>query len=115
MVKGRFLATRALYPLQSWDGCDLNFCSVINVALFLIIEELVVVVLVLEEEEEEGLVVTIWAFCFSTSAGVRMKQDTSSAVDEARASRTGIGIKEELCCGRVREACWIRWENLWAG
>ena len=49
-VKGRFLAARAPYPLQSWDGCDLNFCSVINVALFLIAEELIVVVL--DEEEE---------------------------------------------------------------
>lgn len=72
-VKGKFLAARAVYPLQSWDGCDWNFCRVINVALFLI-----------EEAVLEDLV-TIWAFCFSTSAGVRMKQDTSSAVDEARA------------------------------
>lgn len=84
-VKGRFLAARAVYPLQSWDGCDLNFCSVINVALlfFFLIEELVVVVVVVMLLEED--LVTIWAFCFSTSAGVRMKQDTSSAVDEARA------------------------------
>lgn len=71
-VKGKFLAARAVYPLQSWDGCDLNLRSVINVALFLMED-------VLEDLE------TIWAFCFRTSAGVRMKQETSSAVDEARA------------------------------
>lgn len=72
-VKGKFLAARAVYPLQSWDGCVLNFCSVIDVALFL-----------MEDAVLEDLV-TIWAFCFRTSAGVRIKQETSSAVDEARA------------------------------
>ena len=36
-------------------------------------------VVVLEEEE------TIWAFCFITSAGVRMAQETSSAKEEAEA------------------------------
>lgn len=44
------------------------------------------------EEGEEGFR-TIWAFCLRTSAGVRMKQATSSAVEEARAWRRGVGIR----------------------
>lgn len=34
---------------------------------------------------------TICAFCFSTSAGVRMKQETSSAEEDAIAWTTGVG------------------------
>ena len=36
---------------------------------------------------------TICAFCLSTSAGVRMKQDTSSAMEEAAEWRIGRGIR----------------------
>ena len=36
---------------------------------------------------------TICAFCLMTSAGVRMAQDTNSAMDEAAAWITGVGIK----------------------
>lgn len=34
---------------------------------------------------------TICAFCLRTSAGVRMKHDTSSPVEEASACMTGVG------------------------
>ena len=34
---------------------------------------------------------TICAFCFRTSAGVRMRHDTNSPVEEARACITGVG------------------------
>ena len=34
---------------------------------------------------------TICAFCFKTSAGVRMKHDTSSPVEEASACMTAVG------------------------
>jgi len=35
---------------------------------------------------------TIWAFCFRTSAGVRMKQETSSPDEEARELVIGLGM-----------------------
>lgn len=35
--------------------------------------------------------VIIWAFCLRTSAGVRMKQETSSAVLEAKVWVRGVG------------------------
>lgn len=40
---------------------------------------------------------TICAFCFITSAGVRMAQDTSSASEEAAAWITGVGSKPLGC------------------
>lgn len=45
------------------------------------------------EEEEVGSRTTTWAFCLRTSAGVRMRQETSSPVEEARAWRMGRGIR----------------------
>ena len=36
---------------------------------------------------------TTCAFCLRTSAGVRMKQETSSATDEAAECINGVGIK----------------------
>lgn len=38
-----------------------------------------------------AVVLTICAFCFSTSAGVSMKHDTASAVEEAIALIIGLG------------------------
>lgn len=40
---------------------------------------------------------TICAFCLITSAGVRMAQDTSSAIEEAPAWRTGVGMRPFGC------------------
>lgn len=40
---------------------------------------------------------TICAFCLITSAGVRMAQETSSAVDEAAAWSKGTGIRPLGC------------------
>lgn len=58
----------------------------------------------LERAEEEDFC-TIWAFCLSTSAGVRMKHDTSSAREEAAEWIIGRGIrglpKEETGLTRV--------------
>lgn len=51
---------------------------------------------------------TICAFCFRTSAGVRMRQETSSPVDEARAWRTGVGIRGAVEEGRVGFRVWRR-------
>ena len=53
---------------------------------------------VLEEE-------TIWAFCFITSAGVRMAQETSSAKEEAEAWIRGRGrivVLEEVVFQAVK-------------
>ena len=61
-------------------------------------------VLLLEEDEEDeeaeevlgdlsDIFWTICAFCLSTSAGVRMKQETSSAVPEAAAWTSGVGSR----------------------
>lgn len=36
---------------------------------------------------------TICAFCFMTSAGVRMAQETSSAREEAVACMKGVGMR----------------------
>lgn len=68
----------------------------------------VLVVEVEEEEGEGGLRTTIWAFCFRTSAGVRMKQETSSAVEDARAWRMGVGIRGKVEAGRVGLTVWRR-------
>lgn len=46
---------------------------------------------VVDEEDEPRT--TICAFCFRTSAGVRMKQETSSPVEEAAAWRIGRGMR----------------------
>lgn len=64
-MKGRLRPASAVYPLHRASGFDLNFFKVTMVAL---------VGEVLE---------TICAFCFITSAGVRMAQETSSAREEA--------------------------------
>lgn len=48
------------------------------------------------DEEEE----TICAFCFMTSAGVRMAQDTSSAREEAEAWTNAMG---KMPLGEVEE------------
>ena len=42
------------------------------------------------EERGEGAV-TIWAFCLRTSAGVRIRQETNSPVEEARECVIGVG------------------------
>ena len=42
-------------------------------------------ILLLGDDGERGVWVTIWAFCLSTSAGVRMRHDTSSPVEDATA------------------------------
>ena len=47
-----------------------------------------------EALEEDFL--TICAFCLRTSAGVRMKQETSSAMEEAAEWMTGVGISGVL-------------------
>ena len=44
-----------------------------------------------EGEEEEEEVETICAFCFITSAGVRMAQETISAREEAEAWTKAMG------------------------
>lgn len=49
---------------------------------------------------------TIWAFCFITSAGVRMAHETSSAREEAEAWIKGVGRtppgEEEVVFRRVK-------------
>ena len=75
-VNGRFLAASAVYPLHNCVGL-LNFRSAVIVALpskSLLDEDI--------EGEEDFR--TICAFCLRTSAGVRMKQETNSPVEEAR-------------------------------
>lgn len=43
------------------------------------------------EDVRRSVDVTICAFCFRTSAGVRMKHDTHSAIEEAMLFMTGAG------------------------
>lgn len=74
-MNGRFLPAKAVYPLQSASGFDLNLVRVWIVAFV---------------GEEDA---TICAFCFITSAGVRMAHDTNSAMDDAPAWRMGVGIR----------------------
>lgn len=85
-VKGRFRATRAPYPRHSCKGWLRNWDIACNVALggFLFAVGMVCVLLLL-------VMVTICAFCFKVSAGVRMKQDTHSATDDAIPLTTGVG------------------------
>ena len=48
---------------------------------------------------------TICAFCFRTSAGVRIKHDTSSPVEDATACMTGVG-KSRFPEGREGLVVW---------
>lgn len=43
------------------------------------------------DEGERGEWDTIWAFCLRTSAGVRIKHETSSPAEEATELVTGVG------------------------
>lgn len=61
---------------------------------------------VVEEEDE-----TICAFCFITSAGVRMAQETSSAREEAEAWIKGVGrrpLGEEVVVFRRVKSDFVR-------
>ena len=80
-VKGRFLATRAVYPRHNWFG-RWNFLNASTVAF-----------LSKALEDDEADFFTIWAFCLRTSAGVRMKQETSSPIQEAAEWIKGAGIR----------------------
>ena len=48
------------------------------------------------DREGDGVWLAICAFCLITSAGVRIAQETSSAVLEAREWRRGIGSDMEF-------------------
>lgn len=59
------------------------------------------------------LVLTICAFCLSTSAGVSMKHDTASAVEEAIPLMIGLG--REWVNGRWKRAVfddWVKYSDL---
>lgn len=75
-VKGRLRLARTVWPRQRANGLERNLARVCRVAL---------VFGASVDDVEEGLVLTICAFCLITSAGVRMAQETSSAVEEAAA------------------------------
>lgn len=75
-VNGRFRAASAVYPFHNFVGCRRNCARTFFVAL----------IPVAWEGPE-----TICAFCLRTSAGVRMKQETSSAVLEAAVWAMGCG------------------------
>ena len=45
--------------------------------------------------DTEAVVLTIWEFCFMTSAGVRMAHETSSAVPDAAAWTVAMGSRGE--------------------
>ena len=83
-VNGRFLATRAVYPLHSWVG----FLNRFRATMVAFPSKAFV------DAFEDFL--TIWAFCLRTSAGVRIRQETSSPIDEAAEWMTGMGINGEL-------------------
>lgn len=55
----------------------------------------------------EAVEETICAFCLMTSAGVRMAQETSSAMEEAAAWRTGVGMRP-LGCAVVEGLMWVK-------
>lgn len=78
-MKGRFRATSAVYPLHSLVGWRRNWDSTLNVALCLRVPA------------AGDRAVIICAFCLRTSAGVRMKQETDSAMEEAMPWMTGVG------------------------
>lgn len=62
--------------------------------------------------EVSCIVLIICAFCLRTSAGVSMKHDTASAVEDAIALITGIG--REWLNGRrklVLEEDWVRYSD----
>ena len=75
----------AVYPRQSCVG-ELNFRRAIMVA----VPSKAFVRAGAEEDDEEDFL-TICAFCLRTSAGVRMRQETSSPVEEAREWVIGVG------------------------
>ena len=58
------------------------------------------------EDEEDFL--TICAFCLRTSAGVRMKHETSSAMEEEAEWIRGVGIRGELAGPMVGFRRWRR-------
>lgn len=85
-MNGRFRAASAVYPLHSCVGL-LNFLKAVIVAL----PSKTLLPL-------DGPVLdfrTICAFCLRTSAGVRMKQETSSPVEEAIECTIGVGKRGE--------------------
>ena len=57
-------------------------------------------------EGEEGDFLMICAFCFRTSAGVRIRQETASAREEAVACRRGVGIRGDW--NSLGESVWLR-------
>ena len=95
-VKGRFLAASAVYPHHSWLGL-LNFFKACMVAL---------PSKALTDVEGDRL--TTCAFCLRTSAGVRMKHDTSSPIEDATEWMTGVGINRALLAPIVGFRRWRR-------
>ena len=87
-VNGKFLPASKSQPRHSCTGL-LNFLSAATVAL-----PSKILLLVFTGEVFDEDLRTICAFCFRTSAGVRMKHDTISAVEEAMAFITGAGRSE---------------------
>ena len=73
-------AASAVYPVHNCLGFALNFSKALRVACDAKGE--------FDWDEDE----TTWAFCFRTSAGVRMRQETSSATQEEKEGRRGGGI-----------------------
>ena len=58
--------------------------------------------------EEDAERRTTWAFCLRTSAGVRMRQETSSPMAEAAEWMKGVGIRGVLEVDRVGLRVWRR-------
>jgi hypothetical protein len=86
-VKGKLRPANAVYPRQSASGFDRKRDSVSKVA------------------DEEDVDLIICAFCFITSAGVRMAQEMSSAREEAAewmmgCGRSGVEWRVGLCFAR---------------
>lgn len=79
-MKGRFLASSALYPRHNRVGFLLNPLIIFNVT------EGPPFRVGVDEDT------TTCAFCFRTSAGVRMKQETHSAREEEMAWTKGVGM-----------------------
>ena len=98
-VKGKLRPASAVYPLHNCAGL-LNFLSAVMVALP---SNALLFVFSIDDVDENFR--TICAFCFRTSAGVRIRQETSSATEEARACTMGTG-RSGLLEGRVGLVLW---------
>ena len=78
----------AVYPLHNANGLARKRASVWVVALGRVLAPW--------EDDDEDATLTICAFCFITSAGVMIAQDTNSPTDEAMAWMIGCGSKGEV-------------------